>query len=506
MQPPHPTLTSTYAARGERAGHPLVSYLFRLMDLKASNLCLSADVSTARDLLFLADQIGPSIVVLKTHHDIISGWDYSPNTGTGAKLASLARKHGFLIFEDRKFGDIGNTVQLQYTGGAARIIEWAHIVNVNMVPGKASVTSLTEAANKWKERHPYEVKTTVTVGTPRSESDDEDDDEEAPPKHNSSSNLGPNNAAEQKNGTSSHGDHDDVPPHVVHNGLKTATSNPSLVGPSSSNTATNGSTTNGNSLFGSFRLDFDGRPSFPHESRKGSIVSVTTVTQHYEPADSPRLTKTSTGEDEVLFPGIEEAPTDRGLLILAQMSSKGNFMGPDYTQACVEAARENKSFVMGFVAQSPLNSLPEDDFVNMSPGCQLPPQSEEADESRQVVGGDGKGQQYNTPSKLICQSGADIIIVGRGILKADDPPTEAERYRRAGWKAYLQPNVNAQAPPGAEAQPDVAMGGEPTDATAPVVVAGDEMEVDIESGDVSADNGESLHGIKRKRSVDSGLR
>ncbi|PHH53034.1 Orotidine 5'-phosphate decarboxylase [Ceratocystis fimbriata CBS 114723] len=495
MQPPHPTLRSKHADRAERASHPLVSYLFRLMDLKASNLCLSADVSTARDLLSLADQIGPSIVVLKTHHDIIAGWDYSPNTGTGAKLASLARKHGFLIFEDRKFGDIGNTVQLQYTGGAARIIEWAHIVNVNMVPGKASVTALTEAANKWKERHPYEVKTTVTVGTPRADSDDEDDDCDAPANktHTASNGNGTGNgngytfAPRNGTGTSNNGDQEDIPPHIVHNAPKSNTSNPA---PSSNS---NGAS-NGNSLFGSFRLDFDGKPSLSHEGRKGSIVSVTTVTQHYEPADSPRFTKNSTGEDEVLFPGIEEAPNDRGLLILAQMSSKGNFMGPEYTQACVEAARENKSFVMGFVAQSPLNSLPEDDFINMSPGCQLPPQSEDVDDSCQIVGGDGKGQQYNTPSKLICQSGADIIIVGRGILKADDPPSEAERYRSAGWKAYLQ-HAEGTATGGANTDNDIKM-----DAG-----TGDHMEVDVEASGANADgnSGSSPHGMKRKRSTDS---
>lgn len=148
---PHPTLKGTFASRAQSVAHPLTAYLFKLMDLKASNLCLSADVATARELLYLADKIGPFIVVLKTHYDMVSGWDFSRETGTGARLGALARKHGFLIFEDRKFGDIGNTVEMQYIGGSARIIEWAHIVNVNMVPGKASVTSLADAAVRWKE-------------------------------------------------------------------------------------------------------------------------------------------------------------------------------------------------------------------------------------------------------------------------------------------------------------------------------------------------------------------
>ena len=32
-------------------------------------------------------------------------------------LRDLARRKKFLVFEDRKFGDIGSTVQRQYTAG-----------------------------------------------------------------------------------------------------------------------------------------------------------------------------------------------------------------------------------------------------------------------------------------------------------------------------------------------------------------------------------------------------
>ncbi|KAM5351928.1 hypothetical protein ACJ41O_004651 [Fusarium nematophilum] len=360
----HPSLKATFASRGQAATHPLSRHLFKLMDLKASNLCLSADVATARELLYFADKIGPSIVVLKTHHDMVAGWDFDPKTGTGARLASLARKHGFLIFEDRKFGDIGNTVELQYTSGSARIIEWAHIINVNMVPGKASVTSLANAAARWLDRYHYEVKTSISIGTPTASQLDEDSER---------------SDAENQN--------DDPDPPRADNG------------------------------------------------RKGSIVSTTTVTQQYESADSPRLVKTIPEGDEAVFPGIDEAPIERGLLILAQMSSQGNFMNKEYTQACVEAAREHKSFVMGFVSQESLNSQPDDAFIHMTPGCQLPPEGEDEDAA---VQGDGKGQQYNTPQKLIGVAGADIAIVGRGIIKASDPQGEAERYRSAAWKAYTE--------------------------------------------------------------------
>jgi uridine monophosphate synthetase len=332
------------------------------MTIKQSNLCLSADVSTTNQLLHLADAVGPSIVVLKTHYDLINNWDYNATTGTGAKLARLARRHGFLIFEDRKFGDIGNTVQLQYTEGTARIIEWSHITNVNMIPGKATVDSLADAAARWRERKRYEVKTDISVGTPRAESVDSDNDDEKTTHMQTESTLDAYRAT--------------------------------------------------------------------RVGRKASIVSITTVSQHFEPANSPRSWEEF---PEEVFPGIEEAPLERGLLILAQMSSKGNFMTADYTKACVESARDHRDYVMGFISQETLNSEPEDQFLSMTPGCQLPP--EEANEGAEIQG-DGKGQQYNIPKKIVGQMGNDIIIVGRGIIKAANPTSEAERYRRTAWEAY----------------------------------------------------------------------
>ena len=394
MASKHPTLTTTFVERAEKATHPLSAYLLRLMDLKASNLCLSADVATARELLYLADKVGPSIVVLKTHYDLVAGWDYTPQTGTGAKLAALARKHGFLLFEDRKFNDIGKTVQMQYTAGTARIIDWAHIVNMNMASGPDGVTALAQAAAKWRERINYEVRTSVTVGTPISDSFDEHE-ESIPPAElpTSATNYNYNGTAGSSGVQAPRRESREALPYT------------------------------------SYTRDVDGR--------KGSIVSVTTVTQHFEPADSPRLSKSMGGgnDDDVVFQGIEEAPLERGLLLLAQMSSRGNLMTPDYTQACVAAAREHRQFVMGFVSQESLNSEPSDNFIHMTPGCKLPPSGEE--ENGVAPGGDGLGQQYNTPAKLIGICGTDIVIVGRGIISAGDPPSEAERYRRRAWKAYL---------------------------------------------------------------------
>ena len=101
----HPTLFQSY---GERSQHsnltPLATYLLRLIHLKKTNLCVSADVSTTSELLQLAEDVGDQICLLKTHADIIS--DFTDRTARG--LQEVASRKRFIIFEDRKFLDIGS--------------------------------------------------------------------------------------------------------------------------------------------------------------------------------------------------------------------------------------------------------------------------------------------------------------------------------------------------------------------------------------------------------------
>ena len=250
----------SYAERAHYCLSPLAKNIFTLMDEKQTNLSFSADVTSAQELLNLANLLGPEICVLKTHIDIIE--DFTP--ALTHELRKLALKHHFFIFEDRKFADIGNTVKHQYAGGLYRIADWADITNAHSLPGPGIIKGLADVGRK----------------------------------------------------------------------------------------------------------------------------------------------------------------KNRGLLLLAEMSSANNLLDETYVKQTLQMAEPFADFVIGFITQHAISNDPQ--WINMTPGVKL------SDD------GDALGQQYVTPEKAVLQHGSDIIIVGRGILNAEDPLNEAKKYRLAGWESYLQ--------------------------------------------------------------------
>lgn len=250
----------TYEERSHYCLSPVSKHLFRLMDEKQTNLALSADVTKAEDLLKLAETLGPEICVLKTHIDIIE--DFS--TDLVHELRRLSHEHHFLLFEDRKFADIGHTAKLQYEGGLYRIVEWADIVNAHTVPGPGIIQGLADVARK----------------------------------------------------------------------------------------------------------------------------------------------------------------KNRGVLLIAELSSTGNLIDQRYTEQTLKMAEQFADFVIGFITQRAISSDPH--WINFTPGIKL------------EEGRDQLGQQYGTPRDAVLEQGTDIIIVGRGIISHDDPLAEAKKYRISGWSAYLE--------------------------------------------------------------------
>lgn len=254
-------MTTSHLSYSERANYCLSSVAKRLLQLadeKETNLALSADVTSAQKLLELANQLGPEICMLKTHIDILS--DFTPEVTR--ELRKLAHQHHFLLFEDRKFADIGNTVKHQYEDGIYHIADWADVVNAHILPGPGIVRGLAEVGRK----------------------------------------------------------------------------------------------------------------------------------------------------------------KNRGLILIAELSSAGHFMNIDYINNTLKMAEQFADFVIGFITQRAISADPH--WINFTPGVKL-------DE-----GIDSLGQQYVTPEKAILENGSDIVIVGRGILTAKDPLEEARRYRENAWQAY----------------------------------------------------------------------
>src|SRR5690606_17665188 len=115
--------------------HPIGTKLVEIALKKASNLIASADVITSRELLNLAQTIGEHIIALKLHTDIIRDFSFD----LVDQLKQIAKEKEFLLFEDRKFADIGNTQELQFKEGIYRIADWADMVTAHVIAGEESL-------------------------------------------------------------------------------------------------------------------------------------------------------------------------------------------------------------------------------------------------------------------------------------------------------------------------------------------------------------------------------
>eukprot|EP00274_Cyanoptyche_gloeocystis_P003431 CAMPEP_0196665894 /NCGR_PEP_ID=MMETSP1086-20130531/62946_1 /TAXON_ID=77921 /ORGANISM="Cyanoptyche gloeocystis , Strain SAG4.97" /LENGTH=451 /DNA_ID=CAMNT_0042002873 /DNA_START=42 /DNA_END=1397 /DNA_ORIENTATION=+ len=130
----------SFSERAALCTNATAKMLFEIMAAKQSNLCVAADLWTAAEVLTVAAELGPYMCCLKTHADALDQW--TPEVA--AQLTALAAEHKFLIFEDRKFADIGNTVVMQYQGGPLRIASWSHMTNAHIIPGPGIIDGLKQ--------------------------------------------------------------------------------------------------------------------------------------------------------------------------------------------------------------------------------------------------------------------------------------------------------------------------------------------------------------------------
>lgn len=248
-----------YEERVSLAHNAVSRRLLKVMVEKQSNLAVSADVNSFEELLLLAEQVGPHICLLKTHIDNLPDF----KRGFIEQLREIANRHRFLLFEDRKFADIGHIVRQQFTSPVFGISEWADMVTVHVVAGASSIEALKDT--------------------------------------------------------------------------------------------------------GCF--------------------------------------------------------AEKGMIIIAQMSTKDTLTDDAYLQKAIEIGGSHKDAVMGFVSQKCWHQ--DSGMLQFTPGVHL------------ASKGDKHGQTYSTPEIVFKDKGADVMIVGRGIYASENPAAAAKHYQHAGWQAYL---------------------------------------------------------------------
>uniref|UniRef100_A0A915MFL5 Uridine 5'-monophosphate synthase n=1 Tax=Meloidogyne javanica TaxID=6303 RepID=A0A915MFL5_MELJA len=111
--------------------------LINLMMKKKTNLCLAVDNFNKEQILKILESAKDFICVLKLHCDTIDGWDDE----FSAQLQKISNENNFLIFEDRKLADTGNTMILQLEKGL-KIAKWADVVTAYPFPGAKTFESL----------------------------------------------------------------------------------------------------------------------------------------------------------------------------------------------------------------------------------------------------------------------------------------------------------------------------------------------------------------------------
>ena len=129
-----------WKVRWDASTLPMAKTFMEVACRKKSLVCLAADKYTMSEMFDLLDAVGPSIAALKTHVDLIDDW--TPEEW--GQFCELAKEMDLLIFEDRKFADIGKISRKQM-GGLYNIQQWSNIVTAHLISGPDIVDGLQAA-------------------------------------------------------------------------------------------------------------------------------------------------------------------------------------------------------------------------------------------------------------------------------------------------------------------------------------------------------------------------
>jgi len=110
--------------------------LLEIMLKKKSNLCISFDLDRWWEVLGAVERLGPYVCLVKTHLDTYNFESYEQVGEFRRKMTELSEQNSFLILEDRKFADIGSTVEKQLKSKPFEIGQWVHMVTAHGLPGK----------------------------------------------------------------------------------------------------------------------------------------------------------------------------------------------------------------------------------------------------------------------------------------------------------------------------------------------------------------------------------
>lgn len=110
--------------------------LNNVINTKNTNICLSLDVPKWSEFFNILEKVKHKICILKIHLDIMEPVDNETFNNYINDLVKMSRVHKFMIWEDRKFCDIGNTNKMQLE----KLIEYGiDFVSINPSGGLKSV-------------------------------------------------------------------------------------------------------------------------------------------------------------------------------------------------------------------------------------------------------------------------------------------------------------------------------------------------------------------------------